>query len=194
MIQHRIHTGDTAPICQQPRCIPAARRKEAQSQVQEMLQKDTIQFFLCHGTVSTLQLVVPHSLRSDVLRELDDSPVGGHLGQDKVIGKLQQRFYWPGSVTDAKQWCSTCPAYAVRKTHPPQQQAPLQTITADAPMQTVAVDILGPFTDSPSENRYILAAMDYFICWGEAYAIPKSRGCHCCRQAGIQYFPPFLST
>ena len=138
--------------------------------------------------------MVPHSLRSDVLRELDESPVGGHLGQDKVIGKLQQRFYWLGSVTDAKQWCNTCPAYAVRKTHPPRQQAPLQTITADASMQTVAVDILGPFPDSPSENHYILAAMDYFTCWGEAYAIPKSRGCHCCRQAGIQFFPPFLST
>jgi len=40
-------------------------------------------------------------------------------------------------------------------------------------MQTVAVDILGPFPDSPSGNRYILAAMDYFTRWAEAYAIPN---------------------
>jgi transposase InsO family protein len=128
-------------------------------------------FFLYDGTVSCLQLVVPHSLRNQVLRELHDSPVGGHLGQDKVIGKLQQRFYWPGSITDAKHWCNTCPSCAARKTHPPRQQAPLNTITTGTPMQTVAVDILGPLPQTSSGNRYILVAMDYFTRWAEAYAI-----------------------
>ena len=128
-------------------------------------------FFLYDGTVSCLQLVVPHSLHNQVLRELHDSPVGGHLGQDKVIGKLRQRFYWPGSITDAKQWCNTCPSCAARKTHPPRQQAPLNTITTGTPMQTVAVDILGPLPQTSSGNRYILVAMDYFTHWAEAYAI-----------------------
>ena len=31
-------------------------------------------------------------------------------------------------------------------------------------MQTVAVDIVGPFPTSPAGNNYILVAMDYFIC------------------------------
>ena len=102
---------------------------------------------------------------------MHDSPVGGHLGQDKVIGKLQQRFYWPGSIIDAKHWCNTCPSCAARKTHPPRQQAPLNTITTGTPMQTVAVDILGPLPQTSSGNRYILVAMDYFTRWDEAYAI-----------------------
>ena len=42
-------------------------------------------------------------------------------------------------------------------------------------MQTVAVDILGPFPGSLSGNRYILVAMDYFTRWAEAYAIPNHR-------------------
>ena len=45
MIQHRIHTHDTAPIRQQPRRVPPARREQAQSLVHEMLKKDT------HSTV-----------------------------------------------------------------------------------------------------------------------------------------------
>ena len=43
MIQHRIHTHDTAPIRQQPRRVPPARREQAQSLVHNMLKKDTIQ-------------------------------------------------------------------------------------------------------------------------------------------------------
>ena len=42
-IQHRIHTGDSAPIHLHPRRIPAAHREEARSLVKEMLKGDTIQ-------------------------------------------------------------------------------------------------------------------------------------------------------
>ena len=117
--------------------------------------------------------MVPHSHQNQVLKELHDIAVEGHLGQGMVISKLQKRFYWPGSVTDAKYWCNTCPACAARKTHPPQQQAPLHTVKVGAPMQIVAVDILGPFPESPSGNRYIMVVMDYFTHWAEAYAIPN---------------------
>ena len=40
-------------------------------------------------------------------------------------------------------------------------------------MQTVAVDIVGPFPTSPAGNNYILVAMDYFTRWAEAYPIPN---------------------
>jgi transposase InsO family protein len=40
-------------------------------------------------------------------------------------------------------------------------------------MQIAAVDIVGPFPDSPNGNRYILVAMDYFTRWAEVYAIPN---------------------
>ena len=43
-----------------------------------------------------LQLVVPMSQRKIVLAELHEGMTGGHLGQEKTLMKLKERFYWPG--------------------------------------------------------------------------------------------------
>lgn len=39
-------------------------------------------------------------------------------------------------------------------------------------MERVAVDVMGPFPRTDRDNRYVLAAMDYFTKWPEEYAIP----------------------
>ena len=125
------------------------------------------------GTVNTLQLIVPHSARQKILAELQDSSVSGHLGEDKMLSRLKQRFYWPGCSADVRQWCATCGVCAARKTTAPHRCAPLHTIQAGYPMQTVAVNIVGPFPTSPAGTNYILVAMDYFTRWAEAYPIPN---------------------
>ena len=40
-------------------------------------------------------------------------------------------------------------------------------------MQLVAVDLLGPFPQSPAGNSYILVAANYFTKWSEAYPLPN---------------------
>ncbi|XP_036425625.1 odorant receptor 131-2-like [Colossoma macropomum] len=51
--------------------------------------------------------------------------------------------------------------------------APLQSFCSGAPMESVAVDILGPFPTTKVRKSYILVIMDYFTKWLEANAIPK---------------------
>lgn len=53
-----------------------------------------------------------------------------------------------------------------------QHDAPLQQYQVGAPMECVALDILGPFPVTEQGNRYVLVAMDYFTKWPEAYAVP----------------------
>ena len=68
----------------------------------------------------------------------------------------------PGHARDVALWCRTCPVCAARKSPNPKRRASLHTISTHYPMQTVAVDILGLIPTTPSQNRYILVAEDYF--------------------------------
>eukprot|EP00731_Ephydatia_muelleri_P002128 Em0001g2128a len=118
-----------------------------------------------------LQLVVPMSQKKIVLAELHEGVTGGHLGQEKTLMKLKERFYWPGHWNDVQNWCNTCAACISRKTPAPKQRASLQSILVGQPMQLVAVDILGPLPESGNGNSFILVVGDYFTRWMEAYPI-----------------------
>ena len=143
-------------------------------QRKQLLVKDGVmwrQFQSTDGTPEILQLVIPQCLREEVLQELHAGLVGGHLGEDKMMARLRERFYWPGQWADVRNFCRACTICATRKTPAPRRRAPLGTIRAGYPMQIIAVDILGPLPESTNGNAYILVVGDYFTRWMEAYAI-----------------------
>ena len=143
------------------------------------------------GKSSWLQLVLPQLLREEVLQELHAGALEGHLGEEKLLGKVKERFYWPGMQQDARDWCRTCEFCATRKTAPKRNCAPLQTIKAGFPMQVVAADILGPLPESEAGNSYVLVASDYFTKWMEAYAIPNQEAITVARKLTDEMFCRF---
>ena len=116
-----------------------------------------------------LQWIVPRCVRKELLWALHNSPYSGHLGEGKTLGRLRERYYWPGHY-NVTNWCCACESCARRKMSTPRRHAPLGTIGAGSPMQVIATDILGPLLESAKKNRYILVAGDYFMHWMEAYA------------------------
>eukprot|EP00731_Ephydatia_muelleri_P015777 Em0009g201a len=120
-----------------------------------------------------LQIIAPAIIRQDILKQLHEGILGGHLGEGKTLSRLKERFYWPGHAGDVGKWCSTCAKCATRKMPPHRGRAPLQGISSGYPMQIVAVDIVGPITSGDAKKPYILVASDYFTRWAEAYAIPN---------------------
>eukprot|EP00731_Ephydatia_muelleri_P023718 Em0015g1301a len=144
-------------------------------QLWEMLcvRNGTLWRSLQKGQLCGHQLVIPFILRATLLNELHSGAVGGHIGEEKMSFRLKERFYWPGSMEAAREWCKTCASCATRKTSAPKNRAALQTVQAGSPMQIVAVDIMGPFPETKDGNRYVLVASDYFTRWVEVYAIPN---------------------
>ena len=54
--------------------------------------------------------------------------MAGHLGADKTLGRLRDRFYWPGHYTHVQEWCRDCAVCASHKSPTPSQRRPLQPI------------------------------------------------------------------
>ncbi|KAJ0050423.1 hypothetical protein NL108_003631 [Boleophthalmus pectinirostris] len=118
------------------------------------------------------QIVVPRALRDSVLRTCHGTTGAGHFGVSKTLRRLRQGFYWGQLRRDVEDFCRRCDLCAAYKGPPGQSHAKLQQFMVGAPMERVAVDIMGPFPRTDKGNHYVLAAMDYFTKWPEAFAIP----------------------
>lgn len=68
------------------------------------------------------RLCVPQdsSLRTRILAECHDAVTGAHLGRDKTLAAVKDRFDWPGLSADVERYVSTCDACPRNK---PSQQS-----------------------------------------------------------------------
>ena len=117
------------------------------------------------------QVVIPASLRHEILVSLHDDPTAGHLGSKKTYEKVRLRYYWPGMYKDIEHWCRSCVDCAMKKSPRNKRKAPLLPIPIEGAFDRVAMDILGPFPVSEDGNRYIIVFSDYYTRWPEAFPL-----------------------
>lgn len=112
------------------------------------------------------QLLLPKAYQEVAMTGLHDDL--GHLGREKTLGLLQERFYWPGmhqSVTDKIQNCNRC----IRRKTPTSARAPLVSIETTQPLELVCMDYL-TLEVSKGGFQHILVITDHFTRF--AMAIP----------------------
>ena len=59
-------------------------------------------------TTDSLQLVLPQSQKPVVLKSLHADCGSGHLGTEKTLEKVRQRFYCPFMSSDVEAFCRSC--------------------------------------------------------------------------------------
>ena len=83
-----------------------------------------------------LQLVLPVAYRQKAMARYHDQI--GHLGQDRVLELLRDRFCWPGMHMDVASYINSCPRCIRRKSQP--DVAPLHNIEATQPLELIYFD------------------------------------------------------
>ena len=107
---------------------------------------------------SSMQLCLPPPFRKEALEGCHDNI--GHLGLDRTLDLLRDRFYWPHLLDDAKNHVSTCRRCQLAKSK--QQRAPMQPYHADAPMELVHMDYLTIEHGKTGNDVNILIITDHY--------------------------------
>ena len=114
------------------------------------------------------QVLLPASMKDEVLEAIHAGLDGGHLGL-KTLRKVQRRTYWVGWSNDVKDFVRKCTSCASFHRGKPPKQGYLANFTVGAPMERLGIDLTGPHPVSRKGNKYIVTVIDYFTRWTEAY-------------------------
>ncbi len=121
------------------------------------------------------KIVVPLSLRSQVIERFHDHRLAGHLGIAKTLGKIKARYIWPRMRQDVYDYIQSCLACVKRKPYGV-QTAPLQPIAPPTfTWQRIAMDVVGPLPETYNGNRYILVMSEYSTRYMIGVAMPNQK-------------------
>ena len=133
------------------------------------------QKWLTSDKVSHKQLLVPRVLRHEVLLNGHNSIFSGHLGVNKTVGRVKQKFHWYKMRLDIKLHIKQCSVCGINRIPHKKPRAGLLNYRVGYPLDRVGIDVMGPFVTSHRNNKYVLVMGDYFTRWIEAYPIPNQQ-------------------
>ena len=139
------------------------------------------------GTGEYIQFIVPTAMKKEVLHQMHDSVLSGHLGCKKTKAKIIQRFYWYSLRDDIKLHIQKCDVCAADKKPTKVPKAPLGHLNAGAPGDCVATDYLGPLPVTGRGNRYILLLTDHFTKYVEIIPVPDMTAEICAQKIHYQF-------
>ena len=116
------------------------------------------------------QLVVPTTLRNEVMKLGHESAMAGHMAGKRTQARIWQSFYWPGMCADIRRFCASCDICQRTAPRGTVRKAPLEKMPLiDIPFSRVGVDLVGPIVPaSDRNNRYIIVMVDHATRYPEA--------------------------
>ncbi|KAL3884095.1 hypothetical protein ACJMK2_030317 [Sinanodonta woodiana] len=94
------------------------------------------------GTEKYLQFIVPRVLKGEIMYQIHNTVLSGHLGCRKTCEKTLQRFYWYEMREDISNWIKRCDICAADKGLNRKPRASLRSMGVGSPMDRLASDVL----------------------------------------------------
>ena len=156
----------------------AAQQREFQREYAEARDEESEDDFVLLGEVLMSErrpyatapeyprVIIPAKWRSTLIDKAHSEV--GHMSTAKTVRRLTEAYAWPGMKKDVRnrlKLCATCLLYHQRPIHVAMQEVEIPK----TPMTTIAMDFIGPFSEDPFGNRYVLTVIDYLSGWAEAY-------------------------
>ena len=117
------------------------------------------------------QFVLPKSFVCKVIFGCHDD--NRHLGMERTLGVMHERFFWPKMADDMHIHICTCD-WCTRFKQPQEKTQVMQPVVVSYPLELIHLGFLtvgGKADGSGSVN--ILVVMDHFTKYAQAYVIPK---------------------
>ena len=117
---------------------------------------------LCRTVAEFVQVVIPQSLRDGVLGVSHYAKLAGHLGGRKLYKMLRRHFYCPKMALDCCAVAKNCTTCACERVQLRKNTKEMKLFTPKAPLEFVAIDILGELITTKRGHRYILVISDRY--------------------------------
>ena len=98
------------------------------------------------------KIIVPKSLRQQILKECHDVPFTGHVGMRKTLELVDRQFHWRGLRGDTIQYVKTCPTCQMMKSDNRAKAGLLQPL--EIPSRKWAHVTTDLVTDLPESNGF----------------------------------------
>jgi transposase InsO family protein len=110
----------------------------------------------------TQQVVVPRTLVRRILHNEHYPPSAGHPGAHRMFLSLRRAYFWPRMAADVYETVNNCDACARNRISEKAKTNPLKLFPAKGPLESVAMDILGPLPRTKHGNRFLLVITDRY--------------------------------
>ncbi|GBG70815.1 hypothetical protein CBR_g8115 [Chara braunii] len=118
--------------------------------------------YLCvHSRGKVLRVPSDPHLRTRLLGKFHNAPATGHFGVNRTIGRLSERFWWPGLLDDVTRYCESCEICRRCKYRNHRLYGELRPLLVPLRRrEAIAMDITGPFPKHKTGVDGILTIVD----------------------------------
>ena len=111
---------------------------------------------------SNPQIVIPHVLKGKVLHIHHYARLAGHPGGKKLYHAIRRHMYWPSLALDCYGTVRRCASCARNRIKLRKNTTELQLFPAQAPLESVCIDVLGELIKTSRGHEYLLVITDRF--------------------------------